>query len=459
MTRGPALDQLTAYVTRRAGLSFAGSRGPWLRDSVSRAMQRLGQDPADALRALESDPLLFGDFCAEVTVQESFFFRERRSLDLVRRLVLPARDPGRAFQVWSAGCAGGEEAYTLAAVLAEAGLGRSARVHATDLSAEAVRAASHATYGRWSLRGVDDEIIARCFTLSRDGWQVRDHLRSMVTVAQHNLLEPAPAPPGGFDLVLCRNVLIYLTPAAVRRVARHLAASLAPGGWLLTSASDPPLDDVGELAGQVTDFGIAYRRPEDVDAGAGATAHAPAVPRSTARTADAATARSTVRARDRRRAGWSRRAAEPSPAHAASPRAGADDLAAAARALHLGNPGEAERAARRALATGPTPEAHGLLVRALAELPDLAAAATEADRATSAFPLHAELHHLHALVLLETGDDRRALDAARRAVYLDPSSPHSHLVLARAQSGLGDEGAARRGRRNARRLIDSEVTS
>lgn len=437
MSTTVAVDELTDYLTRRAGLSFSGSRGSWLLDAVHRVVGGVAARPAEAVRVLDGDEALFARLCDEVTVQESFFFREGRTQDQVRA-ALDRHDRRRPLKVWSAGCAAGEEAYTLAAVVSGAGLASSASILATDLSGAAVAAADRATYGRWSLRGVDEATIGRLFTRTRGGWQVREHLRSLVTVDRHNLLDDPPALPGGFDLVLCRNVLIYLAPDAVARVGQRLAAALAPGGWLLTSASDPMLDHVHELEAVDTGHGIAYRRRTTRE---GVPERAEVLP-----------GRAAARHPVRRRAIVS----VPRTVAAQDRTDRADELATARRALALGSPLEAERAARRA---GADVAAHRLLVQALGEQGSLPEALSEAERAIAAFPLDAELRVLHALLLLETGDPQVAVGAARQAVYLEPQSAAGHLVLARCQEALGDHGAARRARRNARRLIDNGVES
>lgn len=428
------VEDVVAEATRRTGIDFSGSRGSWLRSVVQRAVGASGDQDVDPLR----DDELFRRFCDEVTVQESFFFREPARLDLVARVVLPglATRPGPV-SVWSAGCAAGQEAYTVAALLREAGLAGRYRVLGTDLSPAAVAEAREGVYTRWSLRGVDDALVARYFTVARSGFRVRDELREGVSFEQRNLLDEPPVPPGGFDLVLCRNVLIYLTPEATRHAVRNIASSLAPDGWLVTSASDPLLDDVDGITAAVTEQGLAYRR---ADAPAPSPKPSPHVrPRDR-----------RVPAPERRRPARARTVA-PAESPAAEPMLGQGE-----RALHLADHGAAEAAARRVLAGGGDENpaaAHCVLVQALAGSGQTDAARQAADAAVAAFPLEAPLRHLQAVVLLDSGLPAEAAAAARNALYLDPDLAAAHFVLARSQELLGNLPAADRSRRTALRLV------
>ena len=426
----PQLDALVAEASRRTGVDFSGARGP----SLLAALQRAVGGPASTVtaEALQDDDV-FQRFCDDVTVRESFFFRERSRLDLVTRVALPAlvTRPG-SLSVWSAGCAGGQEAYSLAALLRAAGLAGRYRVLGTDLSPAAVAEAQAGVYTRWSLRGVDDATVARYFTVTRSHFRVKDDLRADVSFARHNLLEAAPAPTGGFDLVFCRNVLIYLTPEATRQAVRRLVDALAPGGWLVTSASDPLLDRVDGLEAVLTEHGLAYRRT-------GAPPVPPLPPRAAAPPRHLGPGRS-----------GRVRAADP-PLRLQTP---AELLAEGERALQLGDPSRAETTARQVLAVSEhAPAARALLVQALAGTGRLDEARQAAEAATAALPMDAGLRHLHAVVLLESGLVEEAAAAARTALYLDPDLAPALLVLTRCHDLLGNVEAAERTRRAAARLL------
>jgi chemotaxis protein methyltransferase CheR len=433
------LAEVAAEASRRTGIDFSGARGPWLRSAVQRAVHDYRGDVL--VDALEDDAV-FARFCDDVTVKESFFFREPARLDLVSRIVLPtlAEKPG-VMSVWSAGCAAGQEAYSLAARLRGSLLAGRYRILGTDLSTAAVAEAQAGVYTRWSMRGVDDAAVARYFTVTPSGFRVKDDIRADVSFARHNLLTPAPRPVGGFDLIFCRNVLIYLTPPAIEQVVRRLVDALASGGWLVTSASDPLLDDVEGLEAVLTEHGLAYRRAGDA---------APPVPAPTAGTSRPVWRRTT----EPRVARTSARSPLPPPPNAPAP---ADLLTEGERALQLADSRCAHDAASRVLAGGTREHAaaaHALLVQAFAGAGDLERAVDASAQAVTAFPMDAGLRQLQAVVLLEAGRVPQAAAAARTALYLDPGLAPAHLVLGRCQDLMGDARAAGRSRRAALRLLD-----
>lgn len=431
----PRTSEVADYLTERTGLDFSGTRGRWLRDI---AFGR-GVESGVGELLLAGDDEAFASLCATATVQESYFFREPVSLAFLRESVLPelaAR--GGDIRVWSAGCAGGEEAYTIAMMLADAGFGACAHVLGTDLSFTAVAKARHGVYGSWSLRGVNQAAVARYFHRTDTGYAVLDRYRQGVEFAEHNLLGEPPS-RGPFDLVLCRNVLIYLTPEAVRRVSARLVCALRPGGWLVTGVSDPVLDGVDGLTRLETSMGTAYRRPSTTEA-----TGVPPAPQTRAQ---------------RHAAPPQRRPAPPPTPTRTQPSASSRWQALAEQALLGADPQAAERLAREALARpADRAVAYSVLIRALAADGRLDEAAEAGKRAVAELPVAAELRAVTAAVLLEAGRPQEARVAAREALYLDPESALAHLVLARAADLMGDRAVAARMRRNADRLVKRSVT-
>lgn len=439
----PLVREVAVLLSARTGLDFNGARGRWLQDFLSSV--RRG-DTSWFRAVLSGDPEAFASLCELATVQESYFFREPGTLGFLSTKVFPmlAERPGD-IRVWSAGCAGGQEAYTVAMLLADAGLAGRARVLGTDLSEEAVRSAREAVFGSWSMRGVDERTKARCFETSGKSFTLVSRHHARVDFEQHNLLDPEPPSPVPFDLVLCRNVLIYLTPEAVREVGARLAGALRPGGWLVTGVSDPPLHGVEGLEPVATPNGTAYRRPERPTAAStsgdpGPVAlprrHVPSVaPRATPRPRTAPPARHTSPPPRRRpvASSWT---------------------AEAEHALFAAEPRTAERLARAALDSATDRQtAHVVLVQALAADDRLGEALEAARIAVAEFPVSGELRSLQAVTLLDSGRPEDAREAARQALYLDPGSTLAHLTLARSSDLLGDVQVARRARRNGQRLL------
>ncbi|HEU4631241.1 MAG TPA: protein-glutamate O-methyltransferase CheR, partial [Gemmatimonadaceae bacterium] len=258
-----------ALLGERAGLRFAPNRQPAAEAAMRRVMRDLHlADPLRLARRAEHDAAVLDALLAETTVGETYFFREPAQLDYIRREVLPTfrglRSPQRPLRTWSAGCASGEEAYTLAILLYEAGWRDAGRVLGTDISRPRLLAAERARYTRWSMRGVAPETVARYFIARGPHFYLRPELRAMADFRALNLatddFPSAASGIGEMDVVLCRNVLIYLDRATVAAVARRLLASLSEEGWLFLGASDPMLGELVPCETVVTGAGLAYRR-------------------------------------------------------------------------------------------------------------------------------------------------------------------------------------------------------
>jgi len=238
-----ALEQLADLVRDRSGIVLHGRHRI---HSLAAALEKLepGLDASTALRRARSrggGRAFTAALLEAVAVHETFFFRQRDDLDAIdwRALSASARAHGSpVVRGWVAGCSTGEEAYTLA-ILATEALGEPAPVSllATDLSAAALRRAERGRYGRRSVRHVDPALRARHLTPVGGEWAVGEGLRRLVRFAQHNLVTDSP-PGERFELILCRNVLIYFDPPTVERVVRTLEGALAPDGMLVLGAAD-----------------------------------------------------------------------------------------------------------------------------------------------------------------------------------------------------------------------------
>jgi len=216
-----------------------------LRDVIRRRAAAAGitvEAYASAIRAPgDAEAARLIDF---VTVCHSWFFRDPEQLAVVERLI---GDGPPDMDIWLAACAGGEEAYTIA-MLAH-GLGRSPYILATDINTEALSRARAGRYGAWSVKAVPPAFAAR-FTARGTGLhEVDPAIRLAVELQRHNLMDAPPSARkvAGWDLILCRNVLMYFKPREAEATIRRLANALRPGGHLILGASDilpeapPPL--------------------------------------------------------------------------------------------------------------------------------------------------------------------------------------------------------------------------
>jgi chemotaxis protein methyltransferase CheR len=189
-----------------------------------------------------------------LTVGETYFFRGAAQMEALRARILPelvAARPGRALRLLSAGCATGEEPYTLAILLREILPDVDAwdvTLVGVDVNERFLRAAQHARYGAWSLRELPAPARARWFQPEPDGahFRLASEVSRMVRFVPHNLAVASLRQAGldGMDLIVCQNVLFYLEPDARAGVRDALAAALAPGGVLLFGPADLAHDDV-----------------------------------------------------------------------------------------------------------------------------------------------------------------------------------------------------------------------
>jgi chemotaxis protein methyltransferase CheR len=195
---------------------------------------------AEYARLLEQDPARRQEFRDFVTINVSEFFRDGdRFGDLERRVLGGLIRPGGALRAWSAGCSIGAEPYSLAMLLLEMAPGRPHTIMATDIDDTILaRARSASDYLAADIRNVGKERIERWFSVDANNrYTLKPAPRALVTFRKHDLLRDR-APGGSFDLVLCRNVVIYFTEAAKDRIYTGFVEALRPGGILFIGATE-----------------------------------------------------------------------------------------------------------------------------------------------------------------------------------------------------------------------------
>jgi chemotaxis protein methyltransferase CheR len=397
-------QQARALVTARLGLHFPVDRhADFDRCFIEATREFRLRGPDVLLTRLESSPGIGAEWeCLArlLTIGETYFFRDRACFEALERRVLPAlieaRRPRGALRIWSAGCATGEEPYSLA-ILVDRLLPDRAQwdvtILGTDLNRSSLQAARAGLYRAWALRDVPPDVRDRHFAEAGPGFVLDPAIRRMVTFERANLAEGVPSNvlPASMDLILCRNMLIYFSASAARAAVAGLQAALARDGWLLVAPSEASAERFRPLV-PVNFPGAIFFRGE---------AGAPAAPSVARKPAPATRTRppSRVRARD----------ASP-PANPASAAPDARTLLAAARSA-------ADRGD-------------------LSDAQDLCRAAIAADR------LDPESHRLLAAIQQERGESSAALVSLRRALYLDPDSAEAHLGLGQL---LVRQGERRRG--------------
>ena len=265
MTR--VLDEIAALVYAESGIRLGEQQHAFLRA----ALGRVGCDAQAFLQAVAKPgrraPLV-ARLIEEVTVKETSFLRDREQLAAIDWPLLLERAHVRGAErvrVWTAACATGEEAYSLALLASEAFAPAPAPVSilATDISADALVRARRGSYGARSARELDPALRARYFREEGGRLVVGEGLRRLVRFDTHNLIR-GPFPPLGeapFDLILCRNVLIYFDAATVRRVLESLEQARAATGTLVLGAADVLCASASRIADAAARAPVAPRRP------------------------------------------------------------------------------------------------------------------------------------------------------------------------------------------------------
>ncbi|MFT3710315.1 MAG: CheR family methyltransferase [Archangium sp.] len=183
-----------------------------------------------------------------VSVHKTDLFRDEQQLEALREHVLrPRVREGKPVTVWSAGCSTGEEVATLLILLAESGASADSTILGTDLSDDALARARTLSFAAEAVRRVPSQLTSRYFLRDGGHYRLLDALAKRARFERHNLIDrPYPFSGAGtsFDVIVCRNVLIYFTPEAARATVEAFVERLNPGGVLVLSTAEPLLDPV-----------------------------------------------------------------------------------------------------------------------------------------------------------------------------------------------------------------------
>jgi two-component system CheB/CheR fusion protein len=241
------LDQVIGRIRAASGIDFSYYKSGTIKRRLARQMSRTGcATVAEYLALLDSDPAEFGRLVANFLIKVTDFFRDRELFDTVGQTLVPElieatrQRGGRELRVWSAGCATGEEAYSLAITIAEA-IGESSeppavRIFATDVDDAAIAFARRGIYPAQSIKTIEPSLLEKYFVQTDAGWEVTKRIRNMTVFGQHDLGQRAPFPR--IDLALCRNVLIYFSKELQSRTLSVFAFSVRNGGYLVLGKSE-----------------------------------------------------------------------------------------------------------------------------------------------------------------------------------------------------------------------------
>lgn len=259
---------LASLLEARTGQQLTMSRRWRIETALSSLLRERGIASLDELitiLVMSREPGLSNQVVEALLNNETYFFRDRTPFDLLARHALPTlarrRESGRKLRIWSAGCSTGQEAYSLAMLFAEsqpAWQGWTIDVLATDVSSSVIDRARSGVYTQFEVqRGLGINQTIRWFEEVEDGWRAVEALRKPVRFQVHNLLEQPPS-PGAFDIILCRNVLLYLSAEKRTLAFERLASALAPDGWLMLGAGETVIGQTRKLTSDTSARGL-YR--------------------------------------------------------------------------------------------------------------------------------------------------------------------------------------------------------
>jgi chemotaxis protein methyltransferase CheR len=399
------LESYTGIEVTRGGIdasvdAFLARRLPEARvASLDEYLARLGPQSAELELLLNS-----------ITVTHTWFMRDPGQLAIISSLLEERPQLAPPLKVWVAGCATGEDVYSVAILAEQAG--RGVQVVGTDINSAALRRAERGSYGSWAVRDLTE--VERYFERGeRSSFHIAERFKRQVRFQRHNLLDAALNLE--WDVILCRNVLIYLSRERARSTVERLADSLTPGGYLLLGASEvvfevPPQLDATYIAGR-----LALRRT--------------GLPTEQRRSTPPAPPRPTLVPHAPRQA-WH----APLPAVPTTVASIAERATPANAPFSSGKTTTAPLSAEALMARG-----HELLDRS-----ELTAAITEYELAVDADTTAAEPHMYLGIALYLNGSIEAALHELRAAAFLDPELWPAAFYLAVCHEALGQlEEAAR----------------
>jgi len=485
------IDQFRTIIARRLGLQYEDGKLDYLAEVARRRMELVGSTRFESyLECLISSPKGSDEFRAlaeELTVNETFFFRNADNFRAFAETVLPerirAKTREKRLRILSAGCASGEEPYSLAVLVREAlsDLGNwDVKIIGLDVNPAVLAKAAQARYSAWSLRATSEDAKRRYFRADGPDFVLAPAIQKMVTFEERNLVDEDPLfwQSLACDVVFCRNVLMYFTPDKARDVVRRIGGALLPGGFFFLGHAET-------LRGLTQEFHLChthdtfYYRRRDASEAVVATATWVGLSREQAEDSLPAVVESTAswvdviqRASERIATLADGRSGSPSQDAPLTTPAGQAAATAAPRAWDLGLVLEALRQERFSdaleIVCSLPPDSHedpdALLLRAvlLTNNGRLDESEEVCSRLLAVDELNAGAHYLMALCREHAGDSTGAIEHGQTAIYLDAgfAMPHLHLGIMAKRSG--DAATAQRelgqalillGREDASRLL------
>ncbi len=482
---------------KRCGLSYPEHKRADLLHNLGQVTVATGHG---SLELLYSDALnneaTWETIVSHLTIGETSFFRNKPQFDAMRQHIVPElikrRQDLRSLRLWSAGCASGEEPYSLAMLLTDL-LPDIHEWHisilATDINPNFLKRAREALYGNWSFREMPEEQRDRFFTREQQRWRLHEHIRRMVTFARLNLAEPCyPSLTNAtwaLDIILCRNVTIYFSEAVTRQIADQFYRALLPGGWLVVGHAEPQASIYHQFEVHNFPNTVVYRKPLeaapftiDLVGGMFNTAPPPLTPPAATPTHPPLSPPAYPSPPEQQQPTWRKAQPAPQPRQPVPPPAAlpptrstrppapppapppaatnrhssmstSDMWTAISDRLAQGDKAGAEELLCNLLELEP---AHNKALTALGRLcadrGEWRCAQQFCERAIKSDPLALESHYILAQVYEHQGDLDTALAEYRRTVYLDRSFVLGMMGMANVWRQMGRQTEAQRGYRN-----------
>jgi chemotaxis protein methyltransferase CheR len=436
-----------------SGVHLDDTRQRVLAAGLARRLQATGDDLESYERRVRAphgrDELR--KLAEQILNHETFFFRNRPHMRALQEVLLPEvrqrKSADAPIRIWSAGCATGEEAYSLAIALLETfgpQASRTCSVWATDMSQAAVARARAGYYHGRALGNLTPDMLARYFTPHGHGYVVNDTLRSMVQFDTHNLLDPFPAAAQGVDIIFCQNVLIYFQLDTCRTILDRFYTCLPGGGLLFLGFSETLWNVFDKFQSREVLGAYIYTKGAP-------PAVAPAARSRRSMHISAAAQRAAIRPASK--------TSEP-PARATAREVDQDLFSQARALLQHGRHEQAMEVLRRISPRSPVAaRALSLVARIHADRGDLDLAAAEAQRAIEIDQMTGDAHMLLGIIAFRQGEWAQAVQRFEKARYLQPAAPLISFYLAEAHARLGLHGvAAREYRATLWKLRDYDAT-
>ena len=465
------LERVSTCLREQVGLHFPRERwGDMERGLASAARDFECKDPRACVQWLLSSPLSRRQIevlACHLTVGETYFFREKAAFEPIETRILPELVPERGHEgvpirIWSAGCASGEEPYSIAISLARMIGPEAARrvtILATDINPRSLGKAAAGVYGDWSFRDAPPHLRENYFGKQGHRYAILPRIKRQILFSFLNLAEDAyPSLATGtnaMDVIFCRNVLMYFSPEQARKVVQKFSRCLVDGGWLIVSPCEASAEVFSEFNAVHFPGVILYRKRADAVVRTVGWFTEP-VPVRSERQHLVESSTSLVGKED-----VYPPALEPFDLEAAEPTVPQPASSGFKAASSLHAEGHFAQAAE-VLESGENrtiqdPEAMALAARVFANQGKLGEALVQCEQAIEKDKVHAGYHYLRATILLERGARDEARQALKRTLYLDPDFVLAHLALANLARQQNEARIPSRHLQIARRLLSARA--